>query len=84
MHYDKAKRLLELSIAMRLSRRGLSLKDIEDRFEVSRRTAERMRDAVWDLFPLEENKSFSENVKRWSIPKSNIDLFAHRPEDYKE
>ena len=76
MCYDKAKRLIELAIAMRLSYRGLSLRDIQDRFSVSRRTAERMRDAVWDLFPLEEEKCFSENVKRWKIGKSNVDLFV--------
>ncbi len=75
MHYDKAKRILELAIAMRLSHCGLSLRDIQDRYQVSRRTAERMRDAVWDIFPLEERKGFSENVKRWKINKSNIDLF---------
>jgi predicted DNA-binding transcriptional regulator YafY len=76
MQYDKAKRLLDLAIAMRLSFRGLSLNDIQDRYDVSRRTAERMRNAVWDMFPLEEKKCFSENFKRWKVTQSNIDLFV--------
>lgn len=81
MHNNKAKNLLELAIAMRLSHRGLSLGDIQERYQVSRRTAERMRDAVWDLFPLEEKRNFSENIKRWKITKSNIDLFIENQRD---
>jgi predicted DNA-binding transcriptional regulator YafY len=79
--HEKAKRLIGLAIAMRLSHRGLCLADIEERYQVSRRTAERMRDAVWDLFPLEEKKFFNENVKRWKVTKSNIDLFVARLTD---
>ena len=72
----KARRLIELSIAMRLSRRGLSLADIRFRYHVSRRTAERLRDAVWDMFPLEERKYFGEDVKRWKLEQCNVDLFC--------
>ena len=76
MRFSKAKDLLELAIAMRVSHRGLSLADIRERYGCSLRTAHRMRDAVWDLFPLEECWCDGEGVKRWRVTASNVDLFV--------
>ena len=79
MSFQKAKSLLELAIAMRISRRGLSLTDIVNRYDCSLRTAHRMRDAVWDLFPLEEQRCDCENgTKRWRVLASNVDLLMER------
>jgi len=72
----KAQRLLDLCIVMRLSHRGLSIGEIQSRYDISRRTAERLRDAVWDMSPLEERKCFGEDVKRWKLEQCNIDLFC--------
>ncbi|MBW2421252.1 MAG: WYL domain-containing protein [Deltaproteobacteria bacterium] len=51
MRHDKAEDLIRLILRMQGTPAGLSLDDIEAQFEVSRRTAERMRDAVVRLFP---------------------------------
>lgn len=48
---DKAANLVRLAMALAGSAEGWSLQDIERHFLVNRRTAERMRDAVRDLFP---------------------------------
>jgi predicted DNA-binding protein (UPF0251 family) len=45
MRLDRAKRIIDLAIAMRVSYRGLSLNDIAERYEVHRRTAQRLRDS---------------------------------------
>jgi len=50
-------------------RDGVSLSYIQDEFEVSRRTAERMRDVVVNLFPGEavHVETGPDKVKRWSL-----------------
>ncbi|NNL68045.1 MAG: hypothetical protein HKP30_17485 [Myxococcales bacterium] len=50
------------------SRRGLTIADICERYTVSRRTAERMRDAVAERFVLvEEARLDGDRRKRWRI-----------------
>ena len=54
MPYDRAADIVRLAIRLQGSWGGLTLDDIQREFEVSRRTAERLRDAVEDVFgPLE-------------------------------
>ena len=54
MPYDRAADIVRLAIRLQGSWSGLTLDDIQREFEVSRRTAERLRDAVEDVFgPLE-------------------------------
>ena len=55
MRYEGAKDLIRLAVRLQASRSGLTLDDIAHDFEVSRRTAERRRDAVQAAFgPLEQ------------------------------
>jgi predicted DNA-binding transcriptional regulator YafY len=75
MRLQQAKRIIDLAIRMRVSHRGLSLDEIADHYEVHRRTAMRMRDVVWDLFPLEERKCDGERFYRWKLDQCNVDLF---------
>lgn len=49
--YDRAEALVALVLALQAPGRGLSIPEIQERFEVSRRTAERLRDAVARLYP---------------------------------
>src|SRR5262249_54216849 len=46
VRYAKAETVLRLALDMQGTREGLTLEDIRDRYGVSRRTAERMRDAA--------------------------------------
>ena len=73
MRYEKVDNLLVLALEMQAARGGLSLKDIESRFEVGRRTAMRMRDSVLRIFPQADEVSTDERTKRWRIPFGTMD-----------
>ena len=54
MRYERLTELFSLAVRLQGSRGGLTIADIQEEFPVSRRTAERMRDAVEATFgPLE-------------------------------
>lgn len=73
MRYEKADNLLQLALEMQAARGGLSLAEIEQRFDVGRRTAMRMRDAVLRNFPQAEEVETDERIKRWRIPAGTLD-----------
>lgn len=73
MSYEKTENLLDLAIWMQSSREGVSLSDIMARFNVSRRTAERMRDLIVYKFPqTEETTDSPDRKKRWYIPQGTL------------
>ena len=77
MRLDKATALLHLARRLAGSAEGLALEEIAAEFGVDRRTAERMRDAVRDLFPqLEEIREG--RAKRFRIP-GGLDPFFETP-----
>jgi predicted DNA-binding transcriptional regulator YafY len=58
----------DLIVVLAGSRRGLTIEQISERYAVSRRTAERMRDAVAERFPLvETDRAEGDRRKRWRI-----------------
>jgi predicted DNA-binding transcriptional regulator YafY len=67
MRFEKAENLIKLALLMQGSSLGVSLQDICQEFTVSRRTAERMRDAVLHLFPQGGETESVERVKHWKI-----------------
>lgn len=67
MRYARADRLIQLALEMQASRSGLTLSDIEQRFNVSRRTAIRMRDAVITAFPQSDEVPSNDRAKRWRL-----------------
>lgn len=71
-YYEKIKVLFQLAMDMQSSREGLSLKDIQGRCDCSRRTAERMRNALLEIFPNIEETETWERVKRWRMPQQNL------------
>ena len=59
-----------------------SLKDIMEKYSVSRRTAMRMKDTIINLFPSVDVVVSDSKIKRWSIPNSNQKrLFDFNSED---
>ena len=56
--------LIELIIFMSSKLNGVSLADIQERFNVSRRTAERMRDSVMLALPQVDEIETNERIKR--------------------
>ena len=69
MAYEKTFDLLDLAIWMQSTREGVSLSDIMNRFQVSRRTAERMRDMILSRFPqvVEDIKKNCRTYARYDI-----------------
>ncbi|MBB4064405.1 helix-turn-helix transcriptional regulator [Gellertiella hungarica] len=68
MSYSNAEKLIELCIALGQSKMGMTISEIAERFHVTRRTAERMRDALERLFPSLACKRDHEGLKRWFLP----------------
>lgn len=75
MAYEKTYDLLELAIWMQSDREGVSLNDIATKFNVSRRTAERMRDMIVAKFPQVVEEIGENNTKRWHIPQGTLKDF---------
>ena len=72
MAYEKTYDLLDLAIWMQSTREGVSLNDIAEKYQVSRRTAERMRDMIITRFPQAEELICENNQKRWYIPQGTL------------
>lgn len=73
LRYEKADNLLQLALEMQAARQGLSLADIQERFDVGRRTAMRMRDAILRNFPQAIDVETGDKTKRWRIPPGVLD-----------
>src|SRR6476661_7413987 len=74
MRHEKGARLLELARMLASSAEGLTLDEIALRLGVGRRTAERMRDAVRDVFPQLEEVD-DPPTRRFRIPAGLDGLF---------
>lgn len=72
MRYSRQEDLLRLAEMMQGSAEGVSITDIEQTFAVSRRTAERMRDAVLRAFPQLEERPGLNGQKYWRFPPGTL------------
>lgn len=71
--YDSAETLLKLVLALQSTRQGLSLDEMADQHSVSRRTVERLRDAVARLYDDElESTTDFDGVKRWRLRRPKV------------
>src|SRR5258705_4350916 len=77
MRLDKTKNILELARALASSAEGLTLAEMCQMTGCSRRTVERMRDTIRDVFPQIEEIS-DHPTKRFHIPKG-LDGFFQDP-----
>ena len=73
MRYERVEDILRLALIMQSSYQGLSIQDIQEEFEVSRRTAIRMKNAVERLFPsIEEVENPMSRIKKWRLNKTSL------------
>lgn len=72
MRYARQEDLQKLALMMQGSAAGLYLSDIEREFAVSRRTAERMRDAVRNIYPQIEELVEESGRKSWRFPPGSL------------
>ncbi|WP_333587858.1 helix-turn-helix transcriptional regulator [Phenylobacterium sp.] len=78
MRHEKAALLLELARALAATAEGLTLDEMAERIGVGRRTAERMRDALRDLFPQMEDID-DPPTRRFRIP-AGLDALFQTPD----
>ncbi len=74
MRHEKAARLLDLARMLAGSSEGMTLDEMARALDVGRRTAERMRDAVWAAFPQMEVVD-DPPTRRFRIPAGLDGLF---------
>ena len=74
MRHEKGARLLELARLLASTAEGLTLDEMAERLGVGRRTAERMRDAVREVFPAMEEVD-DPPTRRFRIPSGLDGLF---------
>lgn len=77
MRHDKAAMVIDLARRMAASAEGLTIDEMARDMRVARRTAERMRDAVFMLFPQVEEVSDPPS-KRWRI-RGGLSAFEQAP-----
>ncbi|MFZ1010126.1 MAG: WYL domain-containing protein, partial [Candidatus Sulfotelmatobacter sp.] len=78
MRYEKAEIIHRIALDMQGSAEGLGLEDIRTRYSdkpLSRRTAERLRDTVERLFPI-EHANPGESPKRWRLRAASAGAMA--------
>lgn len=81
MRHEKAEQLLRLCVMMAARSQGVSIGMIRAEFEVSRRTAERMRDAAMRLLPGTEERTDDAGFKHWRATDLPRGLIAIAAED---
>ena len=79
MRYERLTELLRLAIRLQGYHGGLTVADIQEEFSVSRRTAERMRDAVEAAFgPLDTvDADGSDHRIHWRLQSRALHPFAY-------
>ena len=79
VRYEKADTILRIALDMQGTAEGLSLDDIQRNYAdrpLSRRTAERLRDAIERVFPQMQQANPGELPKRWRLPIGTVSGFA--------
>ena len=81
---NKAEEIIELAMMFQNSYCGLCIDDIKEHFECSRRSAERMKALLFDLFPEKiEEVQTSDKKKRWRFIKGTMNsLISFSADDF--
>lgn len=81
---NKAAEIIELAMMFQNSYGGLCIDDIQEHFECSRRSAERMKSLLFEMFPEKvEEVSTSDKKKRWRFVKGTANmLISFTPDDF--
>ena len=85
MRYERLTEIFRLATRLQGSRGGMTMDDIAEEFRVSRRTAERMRDAVEAVFGPVESVVSGEKRIHWRLRSSTLrGLVGITPEEIAE
>ena len=69
---DGIRDIIRLALIMQDSFQGISIKDIETEFDVSRSTAIRMKRIIDEVFAVEEVENLYSPVKKWRLSKKPL------------
>ena len=70
--YSRISDILDLAIFMASKPQGVTINEIAERYFVSRRTAERMRDSLTCIFPQIDEIETPDNQKHWGFSNYSI------------
>lgn len=73
--YSRISDILDLAVFMSSKLQGITIPDIMTRYNVSRRTAERMRDSLMCIFPQIDEIETETSLKHWGFTNYSISQF---------
>lgn len=79
VRYEPGMRLLRLAILLAGSRAGLTLDEMATELEIGRRTVERLRDRLQDVFPQLEVIDGEDRTRRWRLPRGALPVLPVQP-----
>lgn len=80
--YSRISDILDLAIFMSSKIQGITLTEIAERYNVSRRTAERMRDSLTCIFPSIDEIETDDSQKHWGFTNYSIsNLISFSPKE---
>ena len=80
--YSRVSDILDLAIFMSSKIQGVTINEIAERYNVSRRTAERMRDSLTNIFPQVGEIETDDTQKHWGFTNYSISqLVAFTPKE---
>lgn len=80
--YSRVSDIIDLATYMTSKVQGITIGDIMDRYNVSRRTAERMRDSLLNIFPEVDEIETNDNHKHWGFTNNIISsLISFQPKE---
>lgn len=79
--YSRVSDIIDLIIFMLSKLNGVSLVEIQERFNVSRRTAERMRDSVLFILPQVDEIESGDRCKRWGFTNYTLNELVNFSND---
>ncbi len=80
--YSRVSDILDLAVFMSSKIQGVTISEISERYNVSRRTAERMRDSLTCIFPSIDEIETPDNQKHWGFTNYSIsNLITFSPKE---
>ena len=79
--YERILNIIDLIMTMQSNTFGVSLKEIQESYNVSRRTAQRMKDIVMELYPQVSELQTNSKIKRWGFKGKPVNLFDFNSDD---
>lgn len=78
---ERLSHIIDLIMTMQAKTQGVSLAEIQEMYAVSRRTAQRMKDVVMDLFPQVVELQTNSKIKKWGFKGKAINLYNFSSDD---